>query len=447
MMTRNSHLRMPEPKRVQTHCTLSPIPQFFTAMIDKTIFNGPLGAPLPQHQTHISSLKHSRNLQSNSVRATTFINSPITRCQIDAEYSVEVYQGVPTAFVRLTLPLSTALGGHNYAHAGLDSVGWEVKGAAALCKVTLATLGFTPEEIDRFMKGAKAQQLELTWHTCTASRRAKLSLQKRTKQHFDGLLSIKGRHDIQVSNVEYREGDGSPGIIVTLKANDMIRQYGKADQIRSRKRKDRDEARMAATVRHHRLSLLDAIEDHVRNEVIAGAATLQELGLEHPGSWNTESLNRLIDHILKAAGLAPQQPTVEHELSPEVEDTWRRYRAGENVQESLPAHTFSRHRTVIKEAKGEDKDIAIPLKSRAVRSAALGYQLRYARRWEPAGELRKAVLCEETAPAIIEELERGLAFIQFGTVPDFDDPLERSKWLHRWNEFVARERGRRHEAE
>lgn len=411
-------------------------------MFDKTIIKGPLGAPLSRHQTHISALTHSRNLLTKTVRATTFINSPITGRQIDVEYSVESYEGSPTAFAQITIPVATALVGHNYTHAGLASVKWEIRSTAILVRVTLAVLGFTPEEIERFMKGTTVQQLELTWHTPTASCRAMRSLQNRTKDHFDNLFSIKGRHDIRVSSVDYREGNGKPGLRAVLKSGDMIRQYGKADQIGSRLREDRNEARMSAESRQYRLPLLEAIEYHVRNEAIAGAETLRMLGLEHPGSWTADSLRGLIDHIWKTAGLAPEQPTEERKLSPEVEDTWCRYLAGENLQEVLPDHTFTRHRSLIKVAKGEDNDIALPRKSRAVRPSALGYQLCYDRRWEPSGELRKAVVCEETAPAIIEELERGLAFIQYGTVPEFEDPLERSKWLYRWQEFVDRERGR-----
>ena len=125
-------------------------------------------------------MTHSRNLQSKVLRATTFINSPLTGRQIDVEYTVEDHEGVPTAFLKITLPTAAASVGHNYAHAGLASVRSEVEVSAALVRVTLAVLGFTPDEIKRFMKGARCQHLELTWHTPTASRRARLSLQNRT---------------------------------------------------------------------------------------------------------------------------------------------------------------------------------------------------------------------------------------------------------------------------
>jgi len=415
-------------------------------MLDTITIKGPLGSPVSHHQMHISVLTHSRNLQSKVLRATTFIHSPITGRQIDVEYTVEDYEGVPTAFLKITLPTAAASIGHNYAHAGLASVSWERKISALLVKVTLAVLGFAPDEIKRFMKGAKCQHLELTWHTSTASRRARLSLQNRTKQHFDALFSIKGRHDIRISDLDYREGNGRPGLLVTLKSEDRFRQYGKADQIRSRRRRDRSEAWMSDDARQYSQSILGAIEHHARNEIIAGAETLRKLGLEHPRSWNETSLKRLIDHVWKAAGLRPQQPVKNRELSPEVEKTWRSYLAGDNLRESLSDHTFSRHRAIIKEAKGEDQDIAILRKPRAVRPASLGYQLCYDRRWEPPGQLRHAVLCEETAPAILKDLKRGLAFIQDGTIPPFKDSAERAKWVYRWQEFVARERGRVHEA-
>ena len=249
-----------------------------------------------------------------------------------------------------------------------------------------------------------------------------------------------------VADVHYVEGNGKPGLLVAFKDRDMFRQYGKADQISSRALKIRKQRCMSEDARKYRPTILAEIEDQVRNELLVGPETMQLFGIEHPSTWTAEVLKKVIDYIWKTAGLSPEQPTSEQQLSPEVEETWRRYLAGEDMRESLPNHKFIRHRAAIKEAKGEDKDIAIPRKSRAVRPEGLGYQLCYDRRWEPTGDLRKSVLCEQTAPAIIEELERGLTFIQSGVVPAFDDPNDCAKWLHRWQEYVAREGGRHHGA-
>ena len=116
------------------------------------------------------------------------------------------------------------------------------------------------------------------------------------------------------------------------------------------------------------------------------------------------------------------------------------YLAGKDLAKELPPHTFRRHRASIKAAKGSD--IAIRLKSRAVRPEALGRQQCYDRRWEPAGDLRKTVLCEESK-AIVEELQWGLAFLETGKVPDIDGAESRSKWLRRWAAFAERESGPR----
>lgn len=412
-------------------------------MIDTFIAKGALGPPQPHHQTCLSKVTYSRFSHAKAKPTTTFILSPITGAQIDVKYWVEHVAGVATAFVEVRIPLASATVGHNYAHAGLDSIRLEVKCAALLTKVTLTVLGFTPDEVACFMGSTVPRQAELTWHTATASRRARLSAQRRTKDHFDAQRLASGRHDVGVADVHYEEGNGNPGVLVELKGGDLFRQYGKAEQVSSRTLKISTQRRMSEEARKYRPMILAEIEDHVRNEVLVGTETLRMFDAEHPGSWTAEKLKAVIDYVWEKAGLAPEQPVGDAELSPEVEVTWQRYLAGKDLVKELPPYTFRRHRALIKAAKGDDKDIAIRRKSRAVRPGAVGRQQCYDRRWEPAGELRKTVLCEETAPAIIEELQWGLAFLETGKVPDSDG----SRWqAARWIAFVAREGGRRHAA-
>ena len=413
-------------------------------MIDLLIVKGTIGMPQPHHQTCLSTVTYSRFLQSKTKPTTTFVNSPITGTQIDLQYGVEETGGSAIAIVQIRIALASATVGDNFVHAGLETVSKEVKCAALLIKISLTVLGFKPEEVSLFMKTAAAVLLELTWHTATASNRARLSAQRRTKGFFKAQLLLSGRHDMSVCGVSYREDNGKPGLLVTLKSGDALRQYGKADEISSRKKSSRKGRSKFGLAKIDRQIVVSVIEHHVRNEVLAGEATLQNLGSSHPGSWTAETLKQVIDCVWEQAGFTPKSLPADTELSPEAEATWQRHCDGVDMSKELSASTFSRHRASIKLAKGED--IAGRRKARAVRADHLGYQHCYARRWNPAGDMRKAALCEVTAPAIIEELERGLAFIQSGTVPAIEDAEERGQWLGRWTAFVAREGGRRHEA-
>lgn len=414
-------------------------------MIDQLIALGALGMPQPHHETYLSTVTYSRFLQVKAKPTTTFINDPITGTQIDVLYWVENVGGVLTAFCQISIPLATAAMGHNYLHAGLASLPHEVKCAALLIKVTLLVLGFTTEEVARFMQSCRPELVELTWHTGTASPRARRNLQKRTKEFFDAQLSMSGRHDVGVSDVDYQEGSGKPGLLVTLKNGDKYRQYGKIDQVQSRTKKGRNKGRMPETTLAQQPYMLKTIETHVRNELLIGPATLKHFKQEHPGSWTIEAFTKIVDYVWEYMGF-PVKGTTRNlagrklELSPEAEATWQGYLAGNYMSKVLPSHTFTRHRASIKRAKGQD--IAAKHQGqRAARPENVGYQLSYARHWEPSGNERELVLCEETAPAIIQERMWGIAFLETGEIPEFEDVQAREKWLSRWKGFMDRERG------
>jgi hypothetical protein len=416
-------------------------------MFDRTTLKGPIGPPLPRHQASLSKVTYSRFLHAKTKSTTTYVNTPITGAQAEVKYWIEVVDSTSTAMAEISIPLASATVGHNYLHAGLGSITWEIRSLSLLIKVILAVLGFTLAEIARFMTEVICVQLELTWHSRTASIRALHNAQNRSKEHFGNQLLASRLHDISVCSIDYREGDLKAGILVTLKQGDLLRQYGKAVQIASRSKKDRKQTRMSPSSREDSAQIIIAIKTDLRSEILAVGDTLRRLGIERPSSWTEDSLKRVVAEVWKAAGLAPIQPQVKGKLSPTVSSTWARYLAGEDVSKTLSGPTFSRHRAAIKKALGDDKDIAMPRKARGVRSAGLGYQLSYDRRAEPSGDQRRAVLCEVTGPAIVEDLDRGLSFILSGTVPPIDDPAERARWLNRWSDFAQREGGRCHDAE
>ena len=119
-------------------------------------------------------------------------------------------------------------------------------------------------------------------------------------------------------------------------------------------------------------------------------------------------------------------------------DTLKRFEAGEDVVETLPEYRVSRDRLAILAAHGPDIADNQRKKLR-FKSANLGRQLQYPRRWSLPDEMRNLVVSERTAPAIIEELHQGLAFVMDGVVPKFDDEAQKQAWLGRWMLFAKSE--------
>lgn len=49
------------------------------------------------------------------------------------------------------------------------------------------------------------------------------------------------------------------------------------------------------------------------------------------------------------------------------------------------------------------------------------------------------MVSECTAPALMEELAQGLAFVTDGELPEIADPEKRATWNHRWQRFAREE--------
>jgi hypothetical protein len=362
------------------------------------------------------------------------------------KYWVDYVRGIPTAFVEIGIPLSSSLVGHNYLHAGLDSIRVEITGAGLLTRIALHVLGFTPDEVARFMKGSKPQLLELTWHNSTASARARLNAQKRIKAFFDAQLLNSGRHDIAVRDVDYQEGNGKPCLLVTFKSGDKYRMYGKIDQVMARTKKSRKVPLMPSHIRLALPKMRKMIGNDVRSELLVGPKTLQQFNAGHPNDWTDGKLTEIIEYLWAYMGFPPKRGVRGREahlsrLSNQAEETWNRYLAKGDVAETIPAYTLSRHRKSIKKATG--RDIGTPFKKRVPRPENVGYQFRYDRRNEIKGTDRRLFVNEVTGPALTRELRRGLAFLETGEIPEFVDEKQRDIWLARWKSFIEQERGLR----
>jgi hypothetical protein len=360
---------------------------------------------------------------------------------MELTYSVHLVAGMPMAFVEFKLPIASATIGQNYIHAGLESIDLEIKCAALLSRLLLTTVGFNEGEVQSFMTAAEVELVELTWHTATRSPRAALNLQKRTRQVFEALQAVKSRHDVGVQHVEIRIRDGMPCLIAELKEGDEFRQYGKYHQVISKSRRGKKRFSASPEMAKRRGELLKQIENHIRNECRIERETLKKHHALSPKSWDEDVLKKAMNAVWDKAGLGgirkPVTSTEEPELSPQAQATWGLYEVGESLKDVLPAYTITRHRKSILRVKGVD--IACESRRNRIKPESVGRQLQYERRWKPNGEWRKLTLCEETAPAIIEDLERGLAYIKDGEIPEFQDDAAREAWLKRWRAYAERE--------
>lgn len=360
---------------------------------------------------------------------------------MEVKYWIESVQ-TPTAMLEIKLPLASATMGQNYIHTGLASVGWEIACAAALVKIILTTLRFDLDEIQQFVELATGEFLELSWHTKTASTRARLSLQRRSANWFEQQATISSYHDIEVKDVDYRRKNGSPGLLVEFKSGDKFRQYGKFDQTAALSQKGKHRYAASPEFEARKPEFLQAIESHVRNEVLVCSKTLKSLGLLSLYTWSPETLRTALDAVWDKTGLRDSTDQKLHTeisktISPEAMSTLARYRTGDQTLRSeLPAATFSRHRKAISHFDGTD--IAHNPIKKVMRSSSLR-QLSYDRRWEPSGDWRRTALCEITGPQLLRELNRGLAYLQNGELPDIA-PNELECWVEKWKKFAVRER-------
>lgn len=414
------------------------IHSFFAAMIDTLLVKGPLGPHQTHHGKRLTQMSLGRFSSEKSKPAVTYVNSPLTGAQMEVRYWVEQAGGRWIATASVKMPLASATIGQNYAHAGLADIELEKRCAGQLVKVALTACGFSQDEVDHFIKHASTDLLELTWHTETKSRNAQRNLMNRTREAFDGLRALSSRHDALVRDVDFREKNNACSLLVTLKTGDEFRQYQKYDQVVAKTNKGKSKYAVAPSIRPCAKELLDAIDTHDRNEVILGADTLAKLGLSHPDTWTTESLRGAIDWFWCTVGLNVEGSFDLTAIGDTARQTLTRYEAGEAVEQSLAAATFTRHRQEILAAGGPDIDPRAAGLTDKLKS--VGRQLAYDKRWRVPNEFRSLVLCDVTAPAIIEELKQGLQYVRDGVLPEIADEAAQNAWLARWNKFVHRER-------
>ena len=408
-------------------------------MLDKIIVSGPWGPAQPHHLQRLAQITYSRFLTAKTKQTTTFINSPLTGAQMELVYSIKKVAETYMGYVQITIPVATALIGHNRFHAGLDVIRAEIECVELLVKILLVSINMTPAEIQHYMKMARPLLLELTWHNQTASVDARKAAQRRTQDLMRAKRELSSRHDVEIDDAQVYDSKSGTSLKVTFKNGNGYRQYNKAEQMRSRRKKDRAENFVSDTMRPKLASVTTELEVQTRNELLAAEQSLRAAGITHPRHIDAKTVASVIESMWNSLGFDEiHRAPDESMLTDSARDTLRRFMAGEDVTATLPAYRISRDRQAIKKAGGPEIDVRRTKRFR-FNPANLGSQQHYKSRWRLRQELRELVVSECTAPAIKEELKQGLAFVTDGELPDIADADKRAEWERRWLRFAREE--------
>lgn len=405
-------------------------------MLDKLIIRGTLGPVQLHHFERLAQVSYARFLQTKTKPTTTYINSPITGAQIELVYEAKKVAGIYTGYLQISIPVASALIGHNYFHAGLEVLRLEIKCVELLVKVLLTTIGMTPEEIDCYMGRVKIILAEATWHTATASVRARKACQRRTHDHMRVKRELSSRHDVQINDALILDSKSGIGMLVQMKLDNFFRQYCKSEQIQALLKKPRNDSFVSSLMRPKLAGIMGLLNSQVRNEAIVGEQTLISAGIRHPRDMHPDTFERAMLTVWRGLGFGRRQAN-RSQLSDSAKDTLERFEAGEDVMKTLPDYRVSRDRAAILDADGPD--ILEDRTGLRFKSANVGKQLQYPRRWLLPDELRDLVVSERTAPAIMLELQQGLDFVTDGVLPDIADPVQAAAWRQRWMAFARAE--------
>ena len=410
-------------------------------MIDRIIVNSLWGPVHERHWKRLAQVSYRRFSQAKTKQTTTYMQSPLTGAQIEVTYLIKEVAGSRLGYVEISIPVASALIGHNCFHAGLEVLHWELQCLELLLKIVLLSIGMVEHEIQRYMEHALVMLVECTWDTQTASLKARHALQLRTHAHALALRSLSARRDIGVEDADPRNTKSGTSLLVTLKSGDFFRQYCKPELMRSkrRSRKANHDHYVSDAMKSVISPHMPMLESHARNELLAGANTLNSAGIRYLRDMTPETLEHAMVTVWRSLGFRRRGDLNMEALKGSTAlDTLKRFEAGEDVVETLPEYRVSRDRLAILAAHGPDIADNQRKKLR-FKSANLGRQLQYPRRWSLPDEMRNLVVSERTAPAIIEELHQGLAFVMDGVVPKFDDEAQKQAWLGRWMLFAKNE--------
>lgn len=381
-------------------------------MLDRLIVKGRVKPFNPDDPDRLTQVTITEKSMVKIKPTTTFVKTALTGAQMELSSEVETDSlGTEWLVVRSEVFVAASLAGQNYIHADLNAVGGEISGTGKVVRLALSERGFSPPEIDFYMKYSRLEELELTWHRATRSRKAAKALLKRAIRHFQALESISSRHDSMIESVKLITEYGITGALVTFKNGCALRLYIKAESAEAGQKRKQMAGFVSKVMRPHLPEIKRAISTHVRIEPILSAGHLAEHGMTHPTEVSPERLEAALDAFMKMARLdVPFAMSSEEidtsSLGPEVIDSLNRHFDCHDVIAERPSHTGTRHR----QALLPRVELAV---RRTGRNPALGAtlckQLAYSARWQPAAELLQFAFVSPPADIGLEALTQLLA--------------------------------------
>ena len=399
-------------------------------MIDRITLLGAWGPYQPAHLKHLPTISIPNNLQPKVRPVTKYIDSPLTGKQTTLNYLVDK-SGI--GMVRLDIPLASALVGHNWLHAGLGAIKHEVACLRLLVPVFLHSIGFTPQETQRYLDAAVVEDLEVTWHTLCSSATARDKALERSYSHLRLLGGLSTLHDLPVARFEGRDSSTGKAILVKLKSGVNLRQYGKDQQIHARGKSERlgkhvskKQADKLRTILNNELPLA------VRNELVFNRKILQAGGISSLEKLTKGRLEHLIDTTWARFIPKPADPDFKaKKLSPAAKSVYAKHQAGQALD--LKDQKVLRARRQILGKGGPD----VAIKTGALRFEAAAHWARHAyqKRRKADGSMW-LVVSRVSAPALLAELQAGLTYLQDGELPDLADQ-HLDAWLGRWKPLAV----------
>lgn len=393
-------------------------------MFDRFIVKGRIKPFNPSDRDRFTQVTITEKSLAKTKPTTTFVKTPLTGAQMELSSEVEMDAlGTPWLVVQSEVFAAASLAGQNFIHGDLDGVGDEVTGAGKLVRLALLERGFSPAEIDFYMKYSSIEELELTWHRATRSRNAAKALLKRAIRHFQALESISGRHDSAVESVKLNTEYAITGVLVTFKNGCQLRLYIKAEAVEAGQKRKQMAGFVSKAMREHVAEFKRAVTAHVRIEPILGSAHLAEHGMTHPNDVSAERLDAALNSFMRMARLdvpfAMEPGEIDtSSLGPEITDSLMRHFDGIDVLAELPPHSATRHR----QALLPRVELAVRRTRNPALAATLCKQLAYEARWRPDEGLLRHAFTSDRAASTLEDLAALVAAQEAAFVyPDEED--------------------------
>lgn len=401
-------------------------------MIDAITISGLIRAVKATDAGRFNQVAFLKENGTTFKRTTGYYSSPLTGAQFELTPEQVRHNGDIYWRLHFWLPVNALLRGQNYVLPDVDMTPHILRALAKFCRWFLLDFGFAPAEVDYFIKTARFENAEFSYHVLTASDRAATKAQTRLLKTLECLNQLRvGDYDLH--DVDVFRSNGAMTVYAHLNGA-MLRVYLKGQvHGRSNQRRARMVGFLSQDMHKHAAVLRDAVRPEIRVEVVAKGSLLEKFGISRPHGFNPDQIGPLIDEVFRRAGLLIPfvnrlEDADQSSLSPEVRETLQRYFAGEDLG-NLSTSTRSRHGKALRAVGVE---IAIPLpQHRNELSGTIGKQLQFKKRRKAPESLANLMLMPDYLQQLDAELQRqaDAALARFNPVMHDMRELERQQGL------------------